>query len=244
MPKARSSMGRCTAPIVNPNGSGGLFLYVAPLTPTANPISEGGKWLNGHTDTGGVWNDMQITANGACGAANMPAPNRYDDNIACLNPTFHAFAPNQFVEAVVYNASGYNSGGGSHECETLLHWGIGTNHAAGMELSIGSQTSFGTYVFGTRWNGAEDDFTTMIDPANGTGSYTNAPTPIADGDIIRSWSTVSGGVATYFLSQNGIIIITFTDTVTLSGQPGMGSWPVDGALNTSRGWKTWKAGEL
>lgn len=206
-----------------------------------NPLSQGGIWKCGLA-VGLNWTNPKATSNG-CVASTTPTPNRYDDAIAMLDSSAFAANANQFVETIVYKAAGYSGGGGSHEVEHFGHMSVSANNAQGYEGSIGINPS-GTYAFIVRWNGPEGDYTALIDPSNGVGSYTNAPTALADGDVIRSEYTVAAGVATIKLFQNGSLIVTTTDSTFLSGQPGLGFWPVDGATPENMGWKFYQAGNL
>lgn len=233
MPIARSLASRNTIAPVAANSD-----FITSFPTVENPISQGGIWDRG-LEEGLKWTSPQVTANG-CVASEGPTPNRFDDDIAVLKRTYRAFANNQFVQGVMYLAPGYNANGGKHECEMWLRGQITANNARGYECSIGMQTSFGTYAFCTRWDGAENSFTTLIDPANGTGSYTHTPTAIADGDVYRV--EITGTTITFF--QNGIVIFTVTDSTFSSGNPGVGFWPVDGAIVTSMGFKSYRAGDL
>lgn len=235
MPQARSINGRNNVILVPPVGTGD---FITNFSTVENPVSEGGKWDTG-LGTGLKWTNPEVTVHGAV-ASTVPTPNRYDDCIAVLKKSFRVFVPNQFVQTVVYKVSGYTGNGGKHEVEMWVRGGITPNNAIGYECSMGTLTSFGTYAFCTRWDGAENTFTTLIDPANGMGSYTNAPTAIADGDVLRV--EIVGNTITY--KQNGITIFTVTDTTYTSGNPGMGMWAVDGAIIGNLGFKSLRAGDL
>jgi len=69
-----------------------------------NPISEGGKWLNGQTD-GLDWTDVRTTPGFAFGTeigGNRPDPQKYDDSTALLKGTW---GPDQTVQATVHSAN-------------------------------------------------------------------------------------------------------------------------------------------
>lgn len=204
-----------------------------------NPLSEGGKWLNGAADGVG-WNNCQVTANGCVGSQDTLSP-RYADDNAMLKTSVHTFAAHQYVKCVLYLAAGYTGGGGKHECEMYVHMNISANSITGFEISVG-QNAGSVYAFITRWDGAVNSFTTLIDPGSGFGSYTNTPAALANGQVYEAEIT-AGGVMT--LRQSGIVIVAATDaTHFTSGQPGLGFWPVDGAVKTSQGWKYFEAGDL
>jgi hypothetical protein len=214
-------------------------LFSTSFAATENPISESGIWTNGLA-VGLDWNDMQTTSNHGVGASDtFYVGTRYADDLAHLTTAYHAFNANQYAQATAYKLGGYTGGGGSHEIELLLRFGITAHNAQGYECSIGMNT-IGTYAFIVRWNGAYGNYTALIDPSGGIGSYTNTPTALADGDVLRA--EISG--TTISLKQNGLVLVTITDATFATGQPGMGAWPVDGATKTSAGWKSYAAGEL
>lgn len=206
-----------------------------------NPLAEGGgKYLNGLAD-GLDWNNGQVTANGWVGAADNFA-SRYADNLSCVNPAYRTFTHAQFVEATMYWAPGYVANGGSHELETLLCWKIINNVATGYECSVGV-TASGALIYGfvVSWQGTLGDYVKLWSPAEGIGSYTNAPVLPTSGVKLRAEITV-GGLIT--LKQGGVLLGSVTDTQWTDGQPGIGSWPVDGAIKTSAGFRDFTAGNL
>jgi hypothetical protein len=206
-----------------------------------NPISQGGIWMNGLAD-GLDWNNVRTTANGAVGASDtFYLSARYADDVAHIKSSYRAFTAAQWAQATVYKAGGYSGGGGSHELELLLRWDITAHNARGYECSIGINSVGDTYAFIVRWEGAAASYTALIDPYHGVGSWTNAPTPLADGDVMYA-EISAGGVMK--LKQNGITLFSYTDSTWSSGQPGLGFWPVDGATAISAGWKNFSAGNL
>ena len=193
-----------------------------------NPISEGSMWTGGKT-VGMVWNDMETVAGrGAVGRSLMNTPSRYSDNAAVLNTTFSA---NQYAQGTVYKAAGYTAGGGSHEVELYLHFQITPNNARGYEVLWGIQG----YIAIVRWNGPLGNYTALYDPG-----LNSAPVP-QDGDVLRA--EYSNGVIKVWI--NGVLKATTTESTWVDGQPGMGTWPVDGAANPlNMGWKNYQAGSL
>lgn len=216
--------------------------FVTAFPTVENPLSQGGIWDRGLQE-GLKWTDPKVTANG-CVAVSSPTPNRYDDAIAVLKTVANGgprnFAANQYVQAVLYKAGGYTGGGGAHECELWLRGLITANSATAYECSIGISAAFAVYAFVVRWNGVEGDYTALISPAEGNGSYSNTPTTPANGDVYRAEITGT----TIKLYQNGILILQVTDSTYSSGQPGLGFWPVDGATPASMGWSSYTAGDL
>lgn len=213
---------------------------------TENPISQSGAWVLGLAD-GKDWTDPKTTG-GQCVASTVPTPFRYSDDIAHIKTTTKLFTANQFAQGVVYIAPGYVAGGGFHEIELLTRFFIrpdpstGNAHglASGYESSLGIDSSGLPYAFIARWNGQVTDFTSLIDPHGGLGSYTNAPTFPVMNDVVR----VEIVGTTITLKQNGTVILTATDSTFSSGQAGVGFWPVDGATPDNFGWKSLLAGNL
>lgn len=206
-----------------------------------NPVSETGKWVDGLKD-GVNWHDQQVTVNGACGSKDdFGVSARYSDNLAHIAPTFRLYARKQWAQATWYRQVGYNPSPGAHEMELLVLFNIVPGTARGYEGSIGMDSSGGTYAFIARWNGAYGDFTALIDPGGGIGSYTNAPTTPVTGDV-QYLEVTNTGVIT--LKQNGIVLVTATDTTWTYGAPGHGSWPVDGAVKDKACFSSFSCGQL
>lgn len=196
---------------------------------TENPISQGGIWVNGLA-VGLDWTNPKTTG-GQCVASAVPTPNRYSDDIGHLSTAYRAFQPNQFAEGVAYVAPGYSGNGGLHEVELLLRFSISANVARGYEILWGITG----YIAVVRWNGPAGDYTPLYD--SGVGG---APA-FVDGDILRA--EITGSVIKVY--KNGVLFVTVgADTTWPTGQPGLGFWPVDGAVPASAGWKSYTAGNL
>jgi len=190
---------------------------------TENPISEGGKWINGKV-AGIDWNNVATVPGEAYGAVIVGG---YNDDIAVLTTTY---AAGQYAQATVHRASGYSPSGG-HEIELLLHFKVTANNARGYEVLWG----ISGYIAIVRWNGPLGDYTPLYDP--GTG-----PTPV-DGDVLRA--EISGGVIKVY--RNGSLLATGpANTTWTDGQPGVGFWPTDrgGVTPANYGWKNFTAGNL
>lgn len=215
--------------------------YTTNLPVVENPLSETGKWVLGLRD-GGNWNNEQVTANGACGSKDdFGGTTRYADNLAHINPTFRCYLKKQWAQGTWYRQVGYNPSPGSHEMELLVFFSITPGVARGYECSIGMDSTGGTYAFIARWNGPYGDFTALIDPGGGIGSYTNAPTTPATGDVQYAEVTNTGVIT---LKQNGVVIVTATDTTWTYGSPGCGAWPVDGAVKDKACFSSFSCGQL
>jgi hypothetical protein len=201
-----------------------------------SPISQNSIWTNGLA-TGLDWNNMKVISAGCVGAADMPAPNRYSDNIAHLKSSYRAFSANQWAQGTAYKASGYTGNGGGHEIELLLRFSITANDAHGYEVLRSLGASGGIAV--VRWNGAAGSYTSIYEEILGTG--------YSDGDVI--YAQIVGNIIT--VKINGTIVPNFgsIDVSSVgstwdSGQPGVGAWPVDGGQHDNAGWKNFSAGNL
>jgi hypothetical protein len=211
---------------------------------TENPISEGGIWLNGLAD-GLDWNNVQTTNTGdgihrVCASSLVSG---FNDPTAIINPTFRAFANNQFVQGTIYRAAGYFTSVNFHETELRMRSTMSAHSCTGYELliAIGLSTDTTSGWALVKWNGALGDFTTI---SNNPASIP----PAADGDIWRVEMT--GSVAKVFLNsvqQGSNIDLSVGSTIAVwpGGNPGVGMYPIDpGSVSTSYGWKSFSAGDL
>lgn len=208
---------------VNPAGACYATSFAAP----GNPISEGGIWVTGF-DTGLDWTNPK-TISGNAVASIEPTPTRFSDDIAHLNKSFTDFADDQYAQGTVYLAPGYNgNNGGKHEVELLLRFQITPHGARGYEVLWGITG----YIAVVRWNGPVGDYTPLYDPGSG-------PIPV-DGDVLRA--EIVGSTISVFI--NDVFIASASNATWTEGQPGIGFWPVDGAIPENFGWKNFEAGNL
>ncbi len=221
-------------PTPTPTPSSSKAVYSTNFPASENPISESGKWINGKA-VGLNWHDVQTIPGRAYAASLSDAEgSRYADSIACINPAFMTFAPNQYARGVVYRAANYNANG-KHEIELHLRWQTVARNARGYEVMWGITG----YLAIVRWNGSLGDYTTMYDSGDpGIG----AP---RDGDVLM----VQIAGSTLRVYKNGSLVNTTNVTaigspVYSAGQPGMGFWPVENAVKESFGWKSFEAGDL
>lgn len=196
---------------------------------TENPISEGGRWINGKA-VGLDWNNPLTVPGRALASVNSGLGlSRYDDSIAHLSTSLATYSPNQYAQGTVYKAAGYTTSG-SHEVELLLRFQITAHNARGYEVLWG----IAGYIAIVRWNGPLGNYTPLLENVSpGIGA------PV-DGDVLRA--EITGNTITVY--KNGSLVATASDSTQASGQPGMGLWPIDGATAANLGWKSYQAGNL
>ncbi len=202
--------------------------YSTNFPATENPISEGGKWIDGKV-VGGNWNNPQTSSGKAYASVRSGlSGSRYDDSIAHLSTSFIDFNPNQYAQATVFRVNGYSPTGG-HEVELLLRFQITANNARGYEILWGAPG----YLAIVRWNGPLGNYTPLLDNVQ-IG-------PAAEGDVLRA--EISGSIIKVY--RNGSLVATGpSDSTWADGQPGIGFWPVDSSTPQNYGWKTFEAGNL
>lgn len=180
---------------------------------TENPINESGGWRGGLTH-GTDWQNMQTGSGNAYGVG--ASPTGYDDNVACRTG---AFTRSQFVEGVIWRASGY-SPSIVHEIELMLHCTIAANNITAYELLMNSAGNFAL----ARWDGTVGNVFFGISPTNQNGG----PVGIVNGDVIRF---SDDGAGNFTMKQNGVVVWTFSDATWQAGSPGMASfWRPDASI--------------
>jgi hypothetical protein len=178
---------------------------------TENPLSEGGRWLNGQAD-GVDWKDVRTTPGLAFGSDGSGTPH-YDDPTAILSGTWN---PNQAVQATVYTV---NQKGGNiyEEVEIRLRSAIVPHRITGYEIMFRCNHDGTQYVNLARWNGPLGDFT-PLGGVRGPGLF--------NGDVVKA--QISGSVITAYI--NGNQVAQWSDSTFSSGSPGMGYY-LDGSPN-------------
>lgn len=193
---------------------------------TENPLSEGGRWRNGATN-GLDWTDMQSGSGIAYASAIVPAQG---DAIACVNGI--AFSANQFAQATLKVAGGYNPDGSgiTHECTLHVRCTIGAHSITTYECTKSSTGS----VFIVRWNG-------ILDAIDILSTTDLGSVGVADGQVYKA--TAIGDVISFY--QNAVLICQVTDaggSKLTSGSPGMGFLPRTGATLSGYAWDDVSAG--
>jgi len=192
-----------------------------------NPISQGGKWLNGAVD-GVDWCNVQTSVGYAWGVG--PCPVEYADPTAVLKGEW---GPNQVVQATA--KIGTVNPTYWQEIELRLRTRVSPHRITGYEVIFAVSHD---YVQIVRWNGPLADFTYL-------GSTCNYPEvcgkvngfTIRNGDVARA--VISGNTIKAYV--NGVLLAIATDTTFADGNPGVGyNFGCDGTYSNA-GWTNFEA---
>lgn len=201
-------------------GTGGMT-YTTNFPLTENPISEGGRWLNGKHD-GIDWTDVATTPGKAFGD---PSTGGYTDPTAILKG---AWGPDQTVTAKAFcakpTASYYQ------EVEIRLRSAVSAHSITGYEILFRCLTDSNAYTQVVRWNGPVTQFT-YLDQRSGVGYG------VADGDTVSA--SIVGNVITVY--RNGSKVLSVTDNTYTTGNPGMGFNYGVGSTNADFGFTSFTA---
>ncbi len=167
-----------------------------------DPISEGGKWINGAKE-GVDWYNV-ITKNGVAYGAESAGD--YTDPTALLAGTW---GRNQFVKAKVVSKNQTEKY--YQEVEIRLRSTLAAHNCTGYEVFWRCLKTQGAYVEIVRWNGKVKDWTSFQ-------KHHGAAFGVKDGDVVEA--TIVGNVIKGYL--NGVEVITATDKTYATGNPGMG----------------------
>lgn len=185
-----------------PQPTGPTRTHSTTFTATENPISEGGRWINGGT-AGLDWSDVS-TANGR--AIGLEFGPDYTDATALLVGPWGA---DQQVTATVF-ADQFNDAC-FHEVEIRLRSTIAAHSNTGYEIGFKVSTTSQAYLNIVRWNGPHGSFDYLH---RGDGAQFGVQT----GDVISA--TIVGDVITAY--KNGVAMGQATDDTFDDGSPGMG----------------------
>lgn len=195
--------------------------YSTSFPQNENPISEGGRWVNGRT-TGLDWKNV-ITSNGnAYGEVSQAG---YDDPTAILTGTW---AADQTAQATVFcrnPSASYNQ-----EVELRLRSSISAHSATGYEIFFRCLKTSDGYAMIARWNGARGSFTLLA-------GYYGANYGVQDGDVVKA--TIVGNVIKGYI--NGVEVISAVDGTFTTGSPGIGFNYGVGTTNVDFGFKDFTA---
>ena len=167
-----------------------------------DPISEGGKWINGGKD-GIDWYNV-ITKNGV--AYGAVSKGTYTDPTALLAGTS---GKNQTVKARV--SSKNQTDKSYQEVEIRLRSSLSPHRCTGYEVLWRCLKTEKAYAEIVRWNGKVGDWTSLK-------KHTGAQFGVKDGDLVVA--TIVGNVIKGFI--NGVKLISATDDTYKEVNPGMG----------------------
>ena len=171
--------------------------YTTDFPLTENPLSEGGKWIDGKT-TGIEWGNVQTGQSNAYG---VNLSSQYGDPTAVL---FGTWGPDQTVQATVM-VSGVPQTC-CHEVELRLRTTIQAYSITGYEINC--SVSGQGYMQIVRWNGPLASFTLI---GGGAGCK--------NGDVLKA--TMIGNTITVY--KNGAKAASATDNNAFTGgSPGIG----------------------
>jgi hypothetical protein len=178
--------------------------YTTSFSLAQNPISEGGRWINGKT-VGLDWANIATQPGLAFGTE--PGSGMYDDSTAILTGTWGS---NQTASARVH--IGTRAGGGTFkEVEIRLRSSLSAHSCTGYEINFSMDSGAGAYTQIIRWNGPLGNFTPL--DARGGSQY-----QINEGDEVKA--VISGNTITTYI--RGQQVLQVTDSTFSSGSPGMG----------------------
>jgi hypothetical protein len=209
----------CGGNSVQAPSSASTYTTAFPLT--ENPISEGGRWINGGT-VGLDWTDISTTPGLAVG---HEVNGNASDATAVLTGSW---AANQYAQATVFWSPDPREP--VPEVELRLRSAITAHVSRGYEITFG-----GGYLIIVRWNGPFQNFTYLV---NKSGSQYTPKT----GDVIKA--TIVGTTVTAY--KNGVLMGQVTDGTWTDGTPGMGfnSGAPGGTYNNTYGFTSFTAGPM
>jgi hypothetical protein len=196
-------------PAVSASG-GSTRTYTTNFPLTENPISEGGKWVNGRKH-GLDWTDVRTTPGFAFGTeigGDRPELQQYDDSTALLTGTW---GPDQTAQATVQRVNKKDNDNIYQEVELRLRSALSPHNATGYEVMFRCSKSANAYCNIARWDGILGAWM-MLKETKGS-QY-----GVADGDVVKA--SITGQVITVYI--NGVQIVQARDYLFTSGNPGMG----------------------
>ena len=176
--------------------------YTTTFPLTENPISDGGRWIDGGT-VGLDWTNVSTTPGHAVG---HQVGATYTDATALLTGPW---GPDQQATGTVFAVNQLD--GCYQEVELRLRSALSAHVSTGYEISFKSTSASTAYVIIVRWNGPLGDFTYL---ANLHGAQYG----VQNGDVVSA--RVVGNVITAY--KNGVQMAQATDNTYTTGTPGMG----------------------
>jgi hypothetical protein len=176
--------------------------YTTNFSLAENPLSEGGRWINGGT-AGLDWANVQTVPGLAFGT--QSGSQGYDDSTAVLAG---GWSPNQMVEATVHTANQHGDPV-FEEVELRLRTTISSHRITGYEVNFRCTSDGSQYVQIVRWDGPLGRFT-YVGATPGPGLH--------DGDSVKA--AISGSEITVYI--NGTQVLQGSDSAFATGSPGIG----------------------
>ncbi len=167
-----------------------------------NPISEGGRWINGGS-VGLDWSNVSTTPGLAIG---RQASASYTDATALLNGQW---GTNQSVTATVHAVNPKDAC--YQEVELRLRSTVAAHLNNGYEISFKVSSSSDAYLIIVRWNGPLGNYTYLF-------NQNGAQYGVKEGDVISA-KVVGNQITAY---KNGVQMATAVDNTYTGGSPGMG----------------------
>ena len=172
--------------------------YTTTFAATENPISEGGKWINGAAAGGNLWGNVQTTPGLAFGVSE---PSQFGDPTAILSGTW---AADQSAEATIKIVTA-PTGTCCHEAEVRLRTTISTSRITGYEAYCSVQSN-NPYCHIASWGGPNGAWVNM---ENSSPSIF-----LRNGDVLKA--TVTGtNPTTITMFINGTQILQVLDSGNL-----------------------------
>jgi len=199
--------------------TGTASTYTTNFPLTEDPISEGGKWINGKKD-GVDWANVRTTPGFAFGTeigGTRPELEKYDDSTALLTGTW---GPDQTAQATVHRVNKDNDRI-YQEVELRLRSGLSPHNATGYEIMFRCSKSAKAYCNIARWDGILGAWM-MLKTTEGS-QY-----GVADGVVVKA-SIIENVITAYI---NGVQVSQTTDYLFTSGNPGMGFY-LEGATGVN-----------
>ncbi len=193
--------------------------YTSDFSLTETPVSEGGKWIGGHT-TGLVWSDASTSGGKIWGRQQLDVPTRYGDATAILTGPWGA---DQSAEGVVAISSMPADNWGA-EIELRLRSAISANVNTGYEITWKvTANPANAYLVIVRWNGALGSFTYLGRYGAAQAGQSGTPYAAQNGDVLKA--TIIGNTIRAYRNgtlQATVDITSAGGTVFTSGTPGVG----------------------
>jgi hypothetical protein len=188
--------------------------YTTNFRLTENPISEGGRWINGKV-AGLDWCDVATIPGLAFGVES--GSRGYDDATALLKGNW---GPDQTVQATVHSVN--QNDNISEEVELRLRSSLSAHSATGYEINFRCSKTEKAYSEIVRWNGPLGNFTYL-------SQHNGSQYGVKDGDVVKA--AIVGDVITVYI--NGVQVNQAKDSTYKSGNPGIGFF-LEGAAGVNR----------